>query len=167
MHHGKGGMGCPVCGYMMGGHHMGGHGMGGMMGGMMRPWMMMMVGEKLGLSEDQKMRIRDIVVNMKKQKIGLKCQIETLKVDLMSMMWQDQMNMQEIEPKIREIAKLKADKKIAWIQAMQDMKNVLAPEQRQELKSMMMSWMKKGGMSGESMEMEEGEEEEESESEEE
>lgn len=169
MGHGKSGMGCPVCGSMMGGHHMGGHGMGGMMGkGMMKPLKLMMIGEKLGLSEDQKNRMREIMTSSKKKKIGLKCQIETIKVDLMSMIWQEQMNMQEIEQKVREIANLKADKKIAWIQAMNDMKNVLTPEQRQKMKEMMMGWIRKGGMGGEPMEMEEdeeSEEEEESESE--
>ena len=169
MHHGMGGMMCPICGAMvehhMAGHHLAGHQTGGMMGGkgMMKPWKLMMIGEKLGLSEDQRNRMREIMTSSKKKKIGLKCQIETIKVDLMSMMWQEQMNMQEIEQKVREVANLKADKKIAWIQAMNDMKNVLTPEQRQEMKEMMMGWWKKGGMGGEPTEMEEEEEESEEE----
>lgn len=167
MHHGMGGTMCPICGGMMGGHHMGGHGMGGMMGGkgMMKPYKLMMIGEKLGLSEDQKNRMREIMTSSKKKKIGLKCQIETIKVDLMNMIWQEQMDMAQIEQKVREIANLKADKKIAWIQAMNDMKNVLTPEQRQKMKEMM-GWWKKGGTGDEPMEMEEGEESEEEEEEE-
>jgi Spy/CpxP family protein refolding chaperone len=145
--------------------------MGGMMGGgmkgmFMKPWKMMMVAKELGLSDDQMGRIRDIFTNTLKQKVKIECDIKLRKIDLRTLLMQDEVNMQEVEQKIREIANLKADKKIVWIRAMQDMRNVLTPDQREGLKTMMMSWWKKGGMAGMGDEPTE-EEDEESEAEEE
>ena len=45
---------------------------------------------------------------------------------------------------------------LAMIQAMQDMRQILTPEQRAKVKQMVMCWFKKRGMSG--MGREEGEE---------
>lgn len=162
MHHGMGGM-CPMCGSME--HHMGGHGMKGMKGMfMMMPWKMMMHKEELGISDDQIAKMRDIHVNMLKKKVQLKSQIKLDKIDLKSMIMQEQVNMQEVEQKVRDMMKLKGDVKLTWIQAMQDMKNTLTPDQRKNIKMMIMSMCKEGGMPGGDP-MEE-EEEEESESEE-
>ncbi len=172
MHHGMGGMGCPMCGCGMG-HH---GGMKGMMGGMGMKWMMpmkaMMIAEKLGLSDDQKNRIRTTIMDMRKKKAQLKSQIEMDKIDLenmmmMGMMMPEQMNMQAVEQKVRDMMNRKADMKLAMIQAIQDMRNTLTPEQHDKMMAMMMGWMKKGGMygmgemGGEEMEEEEGEESEE------
>lgn len=177
MHHGMGGMGCPICNAMMQ-HHMGGHGMGmrgmmggkGMMGMVMKPWKMMMIADELGLSDDQKQKLRDMWIGMRKQKVQTHCEIKLRKIDLMDMLLREQVNMADVEKQIRDMMNLKADMKIAMIRTMQDMKNTLTPDQRNKMKSMMMSWRKKGGWSGmgeESMEEEEGEEEgEESEGEE-
>lgn len=158
------GMGCPICDTMMR-HHMGHHGMGGkggMMGMFMKPCKVMMIGRKLGLSDDQIKKMRDRLTDMKKQKVKIKCDLKLRKIDMMGMLMQEQVNMQEVEAKVREIMNLKADMKLAWIQAMQDAKGMLTPDQREKAKEMMMSWCMKGGMGGE-----EGPEEEEEEPEEE
>ncbi|HUV05173.1 MAG TPA: periplasmic heavy metal sensor [Armatimonadota bacterium] len=128
---------------------MGGHGMKGMRGPfMMMPWKILMHSEELGLSEDQMARIRDTHTNMRKQKVKLHSEIKLLKIDLQNLLMQDQVNMQEIEQKVREMSKLKADMHLAWIQAMQDMRNALTPDQRKQIKSMIMSFWKKGGIAG-------------------
>ena len=157
MHHGMGGTACPMCGCGMG-HH----GMKGMMGmkWMMMPWKLMMIADELGLSDDQKNNIREIITNTRKTKVQLRSQIEMDKIDLQNMVMQEQVNMQAVEQKVRDKANRKADMKIAMIQATQDIKNTLTPEQRDMMKQMAKSWMK-GGMPGEeSMEVEEGEESE-------
>lgn len=159
MQHGMGGM-CPTCGCGMGGHGMRGKGMKAMM---MMPLKMMWIAEELGLSEDQKNKLRDIMNNKRKQKVQLKCQAKLARIDLMDMLFREQVNMQDVEQKIRELSKLKADMHIMKIQSWQDMKNTLTPEQREKMKAMMMSWWK-DKMGGEGpMEMDEGEEEEEGE----
>jgi len=159
MHHGMGGMKCPMCGCM--GHHMGGHGMKGMF--MMMPWKIMMHKAELGISDDQIAKMRDIHVNMLKKKVQLKCQMKLDKIDLKSMIMQEQVNMQEVEQKIRDMMKLKGDMKLTWIQAMQDMKNALTPDQRMKIKSTIMSMCKEGEMPGGDPMEEEEEEEPESE----
>jgi Spy/CpxP family protein refolding chaperone len=149
---------------------MGGMMGGGMMGmGMMMKMKFMMMAEKLGLSEDQQKQMGEIFMNSNRRKIDLKCKMGMLKLDLMGMMWQEDKDMGAIEAKVRELANLKADRKLTMIQMMNDMKNVLTPEQRQEMMKMSMHWMKKGGMGGgmgeeggeEMEEEEEGEESEE------
>ena len=157
MHHGMGESRCPTCGQPMGPppapHHMGGHGMYGMahkgMKGMfMMPWKMMVLRKELGLSDDQVNRIRDMYTNMRKQKVQLRSQIQLNKIDLQNMLMREDVNMQEVEQKIRDIANLKAEMHIAWIRAMQDMRNTLTPEQRDRVKSMIMSFWKEGGAAG-------------------
>jgi Spy/CpxP family protein refolding chaperone len=158
MHHGMGGM-CPTCGCGEG-HH----GMRGMMGmKWMMPWKLMMIADELGLSQDQRDKIHTTIIDMRKKKVQLKSQMAMDKIDLqgmmiMAMQTNEPMNMQVVEQKVRDIMNRKADMKLAMIQAIQDMKGTLTPEQRDKLKEMMMSWMKGGE---ESMEMEEDEESEE------
>ena len=148
------------------------HGMKCMKGGFMMPCKLKMHAEELGIGEDKISKIHDIFTNMRKQKVKIKSEISLLEIDLHNLIMQEQVNMPDVEQKIREIAKLKADKKIAWIQAMQDMRNVLTPEQQKNIKKMIMSFwkMKMGGMGSkggmyieeeEEVEEEEGEEEEE------
>lgn len=145
MQYGMGGR-CPICGCM-------GHQMGGMMGGMgmmggggmkmmsMMPWKMMKIAKKVGLSEDQMMKMRDVMMNMKRQKIKLRSEAELAKLDLKSMMMQDQVDMAAVEQKVKDISKIKADMHFAWINAIMEMKSSLTDEQRKKIKSMMMSHM--------------------------
>jgi Spy/CpxP family protein refolding chaperone len=145
--------------HMMGGPGMGGGMMmGGMMGGMckgmsMMPWMMMKVAKKIGLTEDQMMKMRDVMMNMKREKIKLRSEAELAKLDLKSMMMQDKPDMAAIEQKVMDMSKLKAQMHMAWIKAMMEMKGSLTDEQRKRIKMKMM------GMMGGEGEEEEGEEE--------
>jgi Spy/CpxP family protein refolding chaperone len=127
-----------------GGMHGAGH-----KGMFMMPWKMLVLKEELGLSDDQINRIRDLYVNMRKQKVQLKCQIKLNKIDLQSMLMREDVNMPEVEQKIRDTANLKAEKHIAWVRAMQDMRNILTQEQRGKIKSMLMSFWKEEGETGE------------------
>jgi Spy/CpxP family protein refolding chaperone len=157
---GMGGMTCPKCGVMMqhpsggcGGGMQGGMGMMGML--MKLHWKLAMMGERFGLSEDQKKAIHDKLVEMKKQGIRTKADIAIDLIDLKGLTMREDVNMADVEAKIRELAKLKGDLWLGRIKGMQEMKQVLTPEQRANIKKMFMAKMHK--MSG--MEEEEGEEE--------
>lgn len=165
MHHG---MVCPTCGYSMMGHgHMGGHGMmKGKFGMKMMfkkiAWKMIMHSDKIGLSEEQLESLRNRHSEALKQMIQIKSQIKMNMIDVKNAVMREKIDMPTAESKIREIGKLKSDKYIAMIQAMQDMRNILTPEQHLKVKEMIMGWFKKGGMSDSEDEEEEYEEEEES-----
>lgn len=156
MHHKMSGMGCPVCGCGMGG------GMKAMF--MMIPFKVIMNAEELGMSEEQIEAFRNRHSEAKKQMIQIGSQIKINMVDVKNAVMREEIDMQTAEAKIREIGKLKGDKFVAMIQAMNDMRGILSHEQRMKVKEMIMGWMKKGGecsmgmeeeQEGESGEMEE------------
>jgi Spy/CpxP family protein refolding chaperone len=147
------GMACPTCGCSMGhGHHKGGMKM------MFKklPWKIMMHADELGIGEDQIEALRSKHVEAKKKMIQIGCQIKMTMVDFKDAVMRDEIDVQTAESKARDIGKLKGDMLMTMIQTMQDMRQILTPDQRMKVKKMIMSWSKKGEMSG--MESEEGEE---------
>ena len=147
------GMGCPTCGCGQG------RGMGGgMMMAMFKkmPWKIIMHADELGLRADQVDALRNRHAEAKKQMIQIGSQIKIDMIDVKNAVMREEMDLKAAEPKIREIGKLKGDMFMAMLQAMQDMRNILTPEQRAKVKEMIMCWMKKGGM-GEGEEGESGE----------
>jgi Spy/CpxP family protein refolding chaperone len=144
------------------GRKMGGIGMKGMKAMFMKmPWKIIMHSDELGLSEDQIEALRNRHSEAKKQMIQIGSKIKMDMIDVKNAVMREEIDMPVAEAKVREIGKLKGDKFMAMIQAMQDMRNTLTPAQRKKIKEMIMSWFKKGKMFGMGME-EEGEEEEES-----
>lgn len=139
-------------------HHMGhGHHMGGGMMALfkMMPWKVMMHAEELGISEEQVEALRNRHSEAMKQMIQNKCQIKMNMIDVKNAVMREEIDMPTAESKIREIGKLKGDMFVAMVQAMNEMRHILTPEQRKKVRDMVMGWMRKGGMAG----MEEGEEE--------
>ncbi len=160
MHHKMGGMGCPTCGCGMGGGH--GFGMKAMF--MMMPWKVMMHAEELGISEEQVQKLRTRHIEAKKQMIRLGSQVKIAMIDVKDAVMREDMDLGAATAAIQEVAKLKAEKFTAMVQAIHDMREILTPEQRKKVKEMVMHWFKKShgmGMEGE----EEGEPEEEAEEE--
>lgn len=162
MHHGMGGMACPTCGCGMGhGQHMGGFGMKGK--GMkamfmMLPWKVIMHSDELGLSESQIDAFRNRHIEAKKQMIQIGSQIKINMLDVQNAVMREEIDMPVAEAKIREISKLKGDMYIGMVQAMNDMRHILTPDQRKMVKEMVMSWFKKSGMPDMGMEEDEGSE---------
>lgn len=163
MHHGMGG-GCPVCGGGMGeGACCCGKGLGGIKAIFkMMPWKVMMHAEELGLSEEQCEALRKRHAEAQKQMIQIGSQIKMDMIDVKDAVMREEIDMATAEAKIREIGKLKGEKFVAMIQAMNEMRHILTAEQREKIKEMVMGWFKKGGMAGfEGEEEHEGGEEEE------
>jgi Spy/CpxP family protein refolding chaperone len=156
MHHGMGGEGCPTCGCGMGHGHGMGKGMGGGMKQMfkMMPWKIIMHADELGLSEEQVGALRDRHAEAQKEMIRIGSQIKMNMIDVKNAVMREEIDMPTADAKVREIGKLKGDLMMGIIQAMQDMRQILTPDQRKKVKQMVMSWFKKGAMHG--MGMEEG-----------
>lgn len=153
MHRGMGGMSCPTCGCGAGE----GHGMGGMKAMFkIMPWKIMMHAEEIGISDEQLEKLRNRHSEAKKQMIQIHSQIKMNMVDVKSAVMRDQIDMATAEAKIQEIGKLKAEMFLTMVRAMNDMRQMMTPEQHMRIKRMIMGWFKKGGMAG--MEMEEEEE---------
>lgn len=123
------------------------------------PWKIIMHGPELGLSEDQIEAFRKRHTEAKKQIIQIRSQIKMDMIDLHDAVMREEIDMQVAETKAREIGKLKGDMFVAMIQSMQDMRKILTADQHKKVREMIMSWFRKGGMSGSEMEEEEQEDE--------
>ena len=123
---------------------------------MKMPWKVIMHGDELGLSEDQVEALRNRHAEARKQMIQIGSQIKMDTIDVQNAVMREEMDMQSVEAKVREIGKLKGDMFMAMIEAMHDLREILTPDQRGKVKEMVMSWFKKGGMPG--MGTEEGQE---------
>ncbi len=162
----SGGMMCPMCGKMMGEKGMMGGGMmQGMMGGGMMPMMQGMMGgsgmmagmgmkdakphlagmaEALDLSEEQQAELKALHIAHKKDMIRKKADKEIAEIDLQELIHQDEVKLDAVEGKLREIANLEAQTKFAWVKLLVDSKSLLSAEQKAEFKKLMKG--KKGSM---------------------
>ena len=149
----SGDMMCPMCGKMMGGQGMmSGAMMQGMMGSGMPMMQGMMAGkpriagmaEALKLSEEQQDKLNALHIAYKKDMIRRKADKEIAEIDLQELIDQDEVDLDAVEEKLREIANLEAQTKYAWVKLLVDSKSLLSAEQKAEFKKLMKG--KKGSM---------------------
>mgnify|MGYP001148763959 CR=1 FL=1 len=126
--------------------------MQGMMGGgMMCPMMQKMMGrmpmmggpnimdfaEKLKLTDEQKDKIKAILVAHMKDMINKRAELETAEIDLKELMDKEEPDLNTLERQIQKIAMLEATMKLSQIKTMLDAKAILTPEQKATLKEIM------------------------------
>lgn len=146
----------PMGGGMMGGGMMGGGMMGG---GMMGEGMMgegMMGAEHplwkslkgLGLDEKQKDTAKRIIRKTMKEVIKKKADMQIAKIELRDALDEDTVDMKAVESKLKTIESLETDIHLSHIKAIEEIKSILTPDQRKNLKEMMERhpMMKKMGM---------------------
>jgi Spy/CpxP family protein refolding chaperone len=138
MRQGRGGMGS------MGGQ-------GGMMERMMgapaeRPLITIMLHHRteLGLSADQVSRLETLRGDFTREAIRRDADIRIAELDLASLLEQDSPDLSKVEAKVREVAQLRADLRIARLRAIEQGKAVLTPEQRARLQTMLSGGMHHG-----------------------
>jgi len=162
---GQGGATGQMPGGMMGGGMMGGmmHGMMGQgMGPGMRegrggrpmshegPLLSMMLEHKqeLGLSADQERKLRDIRTEFTKDSIRRTADIRVAEVELDSLLEQDKWDVAKIEPKVKQIAGLKGELRLARIKTLAAGRAVLTAEQREKFKQVGHRMRSPGGPGG-------------------
>lgn len=119
-------------------HH--GH-MGNMMHKRHMMWKHLMA---LDLSDKQREAIKEIRNTVEKDSIRKRADIQVARVELREMLGKDQVDMDKVEAKLKQIAALKTDMHLAHIKAFQDIKAKLTPEQREKFKKSM--WKHDEGM---------------------
>jgi len=92
--------------------------------------------EKIGLSEEQKTKLDDIITNHRKDMIKKDADISLAQIDLNKLMSQDDPDMNLVKESIMNIATMKADKEFTKFKAMIETKNVLTKEQQDKLKEL-------------------------------
>jgi Spy/CpxP family protein refolding chaperone len=122
--------------------------MGGLMERMMgdpteRPLITIMLNHRteLGLSADQVGRLEALRGDFTREAIRRGADIRIAELDLATLLEQDPVDLTKVEPKVREVAQLRADLRIARLRTVEQGKAVLTPEQRTRLQAMLSGGM--------------------------
>jgi Spy/CpxP family protein refolding chaperone len=90
--------------------------------------------QELGLSPDQENKLRDLRTEFSKEWVRRSADIRVAEIELDSLLAQDKWDLAKIEPKVRQIASLQADLRLARIKTLAAGRDVLTPDQLQKLK---------------------------------
>jgi Spy/CpxP family protein refolding chaperone len=131
----------------------GGMGPGRMMGDPTeRPLITIMLHHRteLGLTPEQVTRLETLRGDFTREAIRRDADIRIAELDLAGLLGQDQVDLAKVETKVREVAQLRAELRIARLRALEQGKAVLTAEQRTRLQSMLSGGMHHGapGMPG-------------------
>jgi Spy/CpxP family protein refolding chaperone len=88
------------------------------------------------LTDEQREKILDLQTEARKEIIRKRAEVATLKVDLRALLRQDEPDMAEVEDLVRRIARIKGDIRAREIRLRLEIRKLLTPEQREELKEM-------------------------------
>jgi hypothetical protein len=126
---------------MMGRGMMMGH--GGVLGHMQR--MMARLTERLNLSDEQQSKVQALLPTYAKEAIRLKADIATAQIDLQQRLDTQPIDMDGAKAALQTIAGKEAELRLGHIAALQDIRNLLTPEQQKQFRTM---WghMSGGGM---------------------
>jgi Spy/CpxP family protein refolding chaperone len=96
---------------------------------------------ELGLSADQVSRLETLRGEFAREAIRRGADIRIAELDLATLLEQDPVDLTKVEAKVREVAQLRADLRIARLRAVEQGKAVLTPEQRTRLQAMLSGGM--------------------------
>ena len=105
--------------------------------------------KELGLSPQQVSSLQQMGMDAARAGIKRRADAQLARLDLMSLMRAEPVDMAKVEAKIRDIEKLKADGAIARIRTSEAAKAQLTPDQREKLKTLRTArWQRRGGGEG-------------------
>jgi Spy/CpxP family protein refolding chaperone len=104
-----------------------------------RPLISLMLDHRteLGLTPEQVSRLETLRNTFAKESIKRDADIRVGEMDLAALLEQDPLEMPKVEAKIQELAKLRADLRVARLRTLEQGKAVLTPEQRTKLKTLL------------------------------
>ena len=103
---------------------------------------------ELGLSADQVSRLEALRGDFTREAIRRGADIRIAELDLATLLEQDPVDLTKVEAKVREVAQLRADLRIARLRTVEQGKAVLTPEQRTRLQAMLSGGMMQHGSGG-------------------
>jgi len=132
--------------HMGGEKHHGMEGMGGMMGmrGGDHPMWQHLMG--LGLDEKQREAVKSIKSKEMKDMIKKRADKQIAKVELKEIVDKDPVDMRAVEAKLKQIEGIETDMHLTHIRTMEEVKALLTPEQKKEMKEMIEMGPMRGGM---------------------
>ncbi|MGB2696300.1 MAG: Spy/CpxP family protein refolding chaperone [Candidatus Zixiibacteriota bacterium] len=90
--------------------------------------------EELGLTDEQVASLKSIKMNFMKDEIQREANLKLAKLELKELMATDKLDLAKVEKKIKSIAAMKADAKIACLKSCEKAKGILTPEQMEKCK---------------------------------
>jgi Spy/CpxP family protein refolding chaperone len=99
---------------------------------------------ELGLSPEQVGRLETLRGDFTREAIRRDADIRIAELDLAALLEQDPLDFPKVETKVRELAQLRADLRIARLRTIEQGKAVLTPEQRTRLQTMLSGGMHHG-----------------------
>jgi Spy/CpxP family protein refolding chaperone len=110
------------------------------------------MGDRLGLTDEQRKRIEDIRFNHRKKAITIRAEVESARLELGRLLHADAPDSRAIDNQIDRLAQLRAGLAKDRVAGMLEMRTVLTPEQRKEWREMrrgMRGWgLHEPGMEG-------------------
>lgn len=105
--------------------------------------------KELGLSPQQVSSLQQMGMDAARAGIKRRADVQLARLDLMSLMRAEPVDMAKVEAKIRDIEKLKGDGAIARVRTNEAAKAQLTADQREKLKTLRMArWSRPGGGEG-------------------
>src|SRR5262245_1697631 len=99
---------------------------------------------ELGLSQEQVGRLEALRGDFTREAIRRDADIRIAELDLASLLEQDPLDLTKVEAKVREVAQMRADLRIARLRVIEQGKALLTPEQRTRLQTMLSGGMHHG-----------------------
>jgi len=90
--------------------------------------------QDLGLNAEQERKLRDLRTEFAKESVRRGAEIRVAEIELDSLLEQDQWDLAKIEPKVKQIASLQGDLRLARIKTLEAGRAVLTAEQLEKLK---------------------------------
>lgn len=109
------------------------------------PGFFAMIQEELNLSDEQVNALEQIRFQALKENIQRNAAIEVAEVELRELLAANSVDMAKVEAKVREIEKLRADKRIMDIQLHEKARNLLTAEQQKKLRALEGRMMRRMG----------------------
>jgi len=103
---------------------------------MWKAHMALMNQDKLGLSDEQTDRIKDLKIATKKNIILKSAQIEVLGIDIKAALWEDTIDTEKVNALVDQKYELKKQKTKELIAAMAEFKTILTAEQEEMIKEL-------------------------------
>jgi len=90
--------------------------------------------QELGLSPEQEKKLRDLRTEFSKESVRRSADVRVAQIELDSLLEQEQWDLAKIEPKVKQIASLQADLRVARLKTLAAGRAVLTPQQLEMLK---------------------------------
>ena len=92
--------------------------------------------QQLGLNESQQSTVQTLERTHAKEVIRLKAELATMQVDLRQLLQTDPVDLGRVKPALQAMAAKEADLRLAHITLMQDIRQVLTPDQQKQFRSL-------------------------------